>query len=533
MDCEPDSPVPTACQDASAPPHDCEGSDCIYGNGVYTDPQEPCSVTDTIHTRCSGVPDSPPAFWPSLQPWFCLSYAEGFQDAEGSNEPFYSRGAGDGVYRYLLQPDTVLLVYPCAPVNYCPTTWWWAIWLTRWFLIGAGGLDGRSWKMFCNTTEFDPEGEADQLVNKPIFLDLDRSTFQPAFIHLIAGDHAPPCFGPFDDVFCFSELCDDPAWECIGGDRARALDSLYVTLNVSCGQDAATFPFANPFEITLRNCAWARINELVDRMDDAHDPRCGYASSRKCTWGHEEVFDENNPTLVALELGPWPAVQGVAPGEDFPAGLYPEYVGEAVPITCRGRLTKVELPAVLTLKMVTLVMHLHVEREGGGDTEYTGYRVFADILVALVLRVKLSPGAFAVDWPLQLRGRPEALDDPFNLEVEDPDHPGQVHPHEFLTPVGPNGERVWLEQTWRGLLSAPEFSRNSNAFLEIAGASNEDCCHGLHAIDRTAIPAEINDCSELQADGSRVIKPQRYRGWVALGVDFSGVPNGTQGGCRG
>lgn len=535
--CEPGYPVPTACRDAAAVPWGCaERADCIYGSGQSTEPWYPCAMTDNgDDTRCDGA-KGPPAFRRDRQPWFCLAYGDGFADAEGNAEPFYNRRwNGDEIYRYILNADAVFWVWPCAPTNYCPMTDpYYDVWLTRWFVTGAGWLDGKNWKLFCNPVEWSPDHEAEQLVGKPIYLDLDRSLFQPAFVHLVAGQYQPNCFEPFLDVFCFSEFCEAPEWSCIGASepaRARALDSLYVTLNLSYSADNDAFPFDNPYEITLKNCALAMLNWIVDRMDDAHDPRCAYDSQAKCTWSHREVFDESNLTLPGLELEPWPAVRGFAP-PDVPEGLYPEYAGVPVPITCQGLLTKVELPAVLTLKMVTIVMHLHVQNESGGDD---GYRVMGDCFVALILRVKLLPKAFAVEWPLQLRGRPDALDDPFNLEAEDPAHPyvdplnpGQAHAHEILTPVGPNGERIWLEQTWRGLLSAPEFSRNSNEFVVVDEASTAACCQALHAVDRTTIPGEINDCSELQADGTRVIRPQRYQGWVGLGVDFGGVT----GGCR-
>jgi len=155
---------------------------------------------------------------------------------------------------------------------------------------------------------------------------------------------------------------------------------------------------------------------------------------------------------------------------------------------------------------------------------------------ASTLRIRLLPEAFAVEGPLLLRGRPEALNDRYNLEFEDPNdpyvnaqNPGSAYAEEYLIPRGPNGERIWLQQSWRGLLTAPQFSRNLHWFEEIEEASSAACCELLHAIDRCTIPGDLNDCSEWQSNGTRVIKPQRYQGWIGLGVDLGSVT----GGCRG
>ncbi len=546
-----EDPVPTICREraenaAQIILQKCNaaGQECFFGNTTYNLPSDPCALTANANlTRCSGIITSPPSFFRFMQPYFCVNYGPGFADARGNDESFICHHDTDGEYRYLFPRGSAfqMSVFPCAfRQSYCegvsdPQNF--GIWLYRWFLIGCGYLDGLAWKMGCNSVEWSPEGPAEQLVEKPFFLDLDASLFQPGFVHFVAEGEQPYCF-PLQDQFCFAAQSQSDLWTCIGNlpqnqhpDRAEALNTLYPVLNLSYSEDTdpetGAFPFRNRYEITLKNCAWRLVGEIVDQLYQAHDPAAGYDSPALYTWHHEEEFDENNVTLSELGLEPYPPVVGVGPCEDHPAGLYPEYEGVAIPITCRARLTKVEYPAELTLKKVTVTLHLHVEAEGGGQG---GYRVMGDAFVILILRIRLLPEAFAIEGPLLLRGRPEALNDRYNLEVEDPDdpyisaeHPGAAHPHEYLIPTGPNGERIWLQETWRGLLTTARFSRNDNMFVDITGASSSACCEALHAIDRCVIPAEINDCSELQADGTRVMKPQRYEGYIALGVDLNTV----------
>lgn len=522
-----DEPLPTICQDAAQPPYGCEPGDerCIYGNGLYTAPGDPCAVTDTLDTRCTGTEAHEAVFWKELGPWFCLRWGNGFSDATGNADAFYCRTmAGEHTFRYVLPgPQLNLYVEPCAPIPFCAPEdpYQGTYWLTRYFVFNGGWNEGVGWRMHCNQWD-----EDDLQAPRLIVLELDRDTFTGAHVHFVEGSAAPDCFAPFQDVFCFSADCSAwPEWACIGAsapDRAEALDSIEVIPNVFVAQDQAAYPFGNPYQNVLTNAAWEMVNRIVDRLDDAHALRPKYDRSAVSTWECTELFDENNLTLQELELEPYPAVRGRGPSEEFPNGLYGEYADQPIPITCRALVTGAELPAALTLERLRTVMHLHVEERGGSSG---GFRVFADLYFWLRLRVRLLPAAYEVGWPFQLIGRPEGTDDPYDLTVEDPDNPGGAHPFEILTPVGPQGERIWTEKSWRGLNTHPAFSRGSLRWNDVGG-SNQSCCGCLRAIDQTEILAEINDCSELQWDGSRILKPQRYGGFVGLSVDFAGVVGG-------
>ena len=521
-------PFPTDCVDVLTPPHVCLGdpSECIYCNPPQGSAHDPCSfVVGANSSRCNGLVGGLGGLHEGLQPFFCVGFGPGTMDATGSTDPFYSRVrdySGDCAYRYFLQANIALIVEPCTPINYCPAGSYYAKNLCRWFIIGAGASDNRGWKMLCNYVEMDEYGPAvEQLVPKPLPLDLDMLDHTPAFIHLVAGNPQPYCFDPFKDVFCFSRSCSaDPKWDCIGAtnrSQVDALESPYIVCNVSYSTDRTAFPFSNPAEIELKNAAWAMVNEIVDQLDNSHDGGVPYHSRATYLWATTEEFGPDNFTLQELGFPPYPAVRGRASSDEFPGGVYAEYADVPIPLVCRARLTKAELPAVLTIHKVSFVMHLHVEKEGGSRR----HRVHADIYIWLGLRVRLMPAAYEVDWPLQLIGRPNGgTDDPYDLRVEDPGESGVEHRFEILTPVGPSGERVWYEQSWRGLNSARQFSRGV-PWQGVAAVPT--CCQSLRAIDQLIIAGEINDCGELQPDGPPVELPQRYQGGVGLGIDWFGV----------
>jgi hypothetical protein len=413
----------------------------------------------------------------------------------------------DSTFRYFLGGVIDLGIEPCAGLaahNYCEGPLWWGIGLSRWFIMYESYS---AWRMQCN--EFD-WGAASQLEPRPVAVNIGDPYYRIARVHAVAEYEKPYAFGPTKDFYCFSKREDDQ-WEnaASSSEQVDALDSLDVVLNCRYSDDDTAYPHRSPWEVELKNAAWRMVNLIVDRLDDAHDPTQSYDADGLNRWRHFENFDENNLTLEQLGLEPYPAVRGVPAGdEDWPGGLYTAYAGEPIPLVCRSWLTGIDIPATLTLYTCTVVLHLSVEERGIVD-EPRAYRLQATAFVAVHLRVKL--GAIPEDYPYTMVNP----DDPFNLTV---DQAG-----EFLTAMGPNGERVPLLMRWHGLNSHRRYSRSPNTFAELSDTqSGSVCCGTLHTINNGYIHAELNDCSEYDpSEGADPVeKPQWQRGGISLGVDW-------------
>ena len=544
-----DCPDGSTCLDVAAVPnlsaHPCDkpfitGGDpeCLYCNDVFTPADKPCSgpTSNPDSTRCSGLTSAPPKFDELRKPAFLFHFGPGQTDIHGDNAV---KGGRDSWYYVLLQEDLIIDVCPCAPGIYCPSPGQGneSIWLCRMMSVGERDI---GWRLFCNTVTVCPDGEGQcsQLEPRRMALGLDHLTFQPLFVFFTTGGGKPHCF-PFANQFCYTEISDPEIWNCIGsgdpgptgGQRARALDRLIVNADMRYSTDNEAFPFRNLSEIRLKNCVLHTFGvdrgdgvPLVEQLDNgpngtaAHDARSEYDYFRKHTWVHVATFNEDNPGLGAL--GAFPPVRGVAPYADH-EDFYPQFAGEPIPVTCRAALSKIKLPAYLTFYQTAIIMHLHVEL-GPSAGFASKARVFGAVLVTIILRVKLLPEAFD-DERISLMG---SIDDPFDLRVASDEDPAIEHPYERLVPLGPNGERVPLKMTWRGLRADRKYSRVEHAdaqgrpsFNEIfTGINPGTCCDVLNAIDHTFFFGELNNGRELQEDGSAVKKSQRYEGHFGVGV---------------
>ncbi len=534
--------------------------DCIYCGTAGQHPEYPCTIVPGSGNsigRCGGNAAAEVVWDPRYQPCFRAEFADGANDMQGQAEAWWARDvwANAKAFQYVPARAVSLILIPCSTCEPCgPTS---GRWLCRWFVTGSP--DG--WRMYCNHVYVcQPEdgGQGcDQLRGKLCVLNLDGT---PRHVHLhLAAKSDPHCF-QYVNQFCFSHPVPDEAGivAVIGStypDRVEAVDRIEIAADLAYSEVAANYPFRNPAEVTLLNAILGSYTcetyNLVDKIDN---PGHVYASyyphdyPGKHTWSHAEEFDGSVPDHPMA----YPPVMGIAKeGPDDPDRYGDDYAGQVIPITLRGRRSKVELPAELILAGHAIQLYMLIEQ--WWETSATGqarYRVFADIFFTVRLRVRLMAAAFDVDWPLQLLGRPGGTDDPCDLRVEDPDHPGQQHPYERLIAIGPQGERVPMQRchagggyddaeiTWCGRATTRMYSRG-HAHLGGTDASgwydspryypgNPTCCGALHTINGTVIHGETDNCGGLQTDGSFLELPQWCEGRVVLGL--TEIENA---GCRG
>lgn len=153
--------------------------------------------------------------------------------------------------------------------------------------------------------------------------------------------------------------------------------------------------------------------------------------------------------FLATDLNRW---QYAATGLDRPIrhASGPD-AGTEIPITVRAFYSGVEWPALWRLESATLTMYVDVETYNGPiggpfDEFYQGFRFSGTVDVVLTTRVRLVTPVVP-----NVAGGPEFLNaDPFDLRFADPDNPGAVHPYEFATVRGPDGERIPTIVRWRG-----------------------------------------------------------------------------------
>lgn len=181
---------------------------------------------------------------------------------------------------------------------------------------------------------------------------------------------------------------------------------------------------------------------------------------------------------------PDPVVQGTGT-------FYSEYEAVDIPITLTGSVsgTVYATTAQLTIQKTGITANLHVENGESGVSRLTG-----NMVVNVWLRVKRAIGASSgkFDWL-----NPS---DPFDLRLDDPDNPGNVHPRETIVARGPNDEKVWRQsdadptegslKTWEALKCAQTQSRGPNVFGLHGGP---ECCSVLRAIDNVVLMGKTDD----------------------------------------
>lgn len=519
---EPQLP-PARCQSYAAIPPDCPeggmGEICRHCNPGAQAATDACTPE---RQRCGGLGVPAMGNLSDRSPWVCLSWGPHAWDGEHNRDPFFTTedGIGGGVYRYVILPEFNLNADKCAPNSYCPGSFKGLPWLCRAMVTGEQQF---GWRMFC--AEITPDNFYEPM---PMILERDRRTNGLLFAKFsLLGD--PGCFGPTQDVYVFSQWCDDEwGWDC-AGDVARALDWLEVDLDVRFSDDQDVYPTRNPYQRTLENAAWWEACRIVDVLD-GHDATSGYAHRDKALWPMLERFDDENKTLIQLGLPPYPPVRGRAADSVVADGYYPEYASDPIPITCSAYIAKTEVPAVLTLEYMRIYAQLHPEETyvSAGNK----MRVHANVDVALGLRVRLLPEAIDlladVGLALMVADDVNAL---YDLRIADPDDPEDEHPAEVLVATGPNGERVPRQLSWRGLRTHRRYARVPHAagrgfdFEPPGGHDTRPGCMAVHAIHELVVTGQLNDCREYDpATGEATELPQFCVGQIVFGVPSIGEP---------
>jgi hypothetical protein len=500
------------------PPYECPNPEtlCIYCNPGSQGSTNACTPEQN---RCSGLQGPPVINLEGSVPWVCLSWGPNAWDASHSQAPFFTTedGRGGGVYRYVILPTFNLDADKCAPNPYCLSGPQGPVWLCRAF---ATGELNTGWRMFCS--EVTPAN-----LYEPLHMILERDflTNGPMFLAFaLTGD--PGCFGPTQEVYAFTEQCTEE-WLMCGGDVARVVDWLEVDLDVRFSDDQDVYPTRNPFQRVLENAAWWEMSRIVDVLD-GHEPGLDYDNPRKALWSMVEWFDEHNHTLTLLDLDPNPPVRGRAIDGVAPEGYYHEYRTTPIPITCTGYLSKVEVPAVLTLRNMTMFARLHPEEAHVSGTDPFEARVHATVDISLEMRVRLLPEAvdLLADAGLELLDATD-LNALFDRRIADPDDAEQEHPHERLIARGPNGERVPERLSWRGVRSNRRYARVPHTNVRLGfdfeppgGSSHPSGCAAVNAINGLVVNGQLNDTREWDPrTGVATELPQFCVGEVVFGVN--------------
>lgn len=372
---------------------------CYHCSATITERKAPCLLTaNSVGANVTRCESSSAGVAPTRNPSaaeqmpFCIYFHEGTTDAEGNTDPFTPREH----YAGFLARDINFEISPCAPsapsTDVCssgPTP----IWLCR--MLFAAERDS-GWRIQCNAVEACASGEGgscDQLARRLFGMSLGLNG-RMAFAHFTAGSDKPVCFH-LVDFFCYTDACANtvpPVFVCDENGFAQQLNILFVNTNVRYSTDNDAFPHRNPKQVELLNAVWAKVNELVTAL--THRSDMDYDNPNMATWT-ASLQTENVPIVGS-------------------AAAYPEYDGVPIPITCKGMVTGVELPAQLTLQYVNLTANIHVEKDGGDGT----YRVTADARINAGVRVELLPEAYDVEWPLNLLSPPAEPNEPFEFSTQ-------------------------------------------------------------------------------------------------------------------
>jgi len=441
------------------------------------------------------------------------------QDGHLNKSPFSTHTTGTGVnassfdspgsmgitHKYYLNSYVELAVNPChAP--HCPNPDL-ARWLCRIYISNASGM---GWRMLCNKTKEYPAGSPppgnqllDRLFQIPIGIDRDM-----IYIFFSLGG-AGGCFHTLNN-YCLVSNCSgsgdgsSPSPDCWGGQTSTWMrfaiedydDNLKVVAKPQISTNNIVFPHNNKQDIITKNSVWKTYSAVFNSFGSAHNSRVGHDSKSLNVWrasgalGNAPVRDEGVPSSPITQF------------------------------TITSWKTGIRFPARLIIDSHVTTARFTGQVFGGDTVALRGvdwYRVGATFDIQINLVLELQPNH--PDWP-----KPPEWDDdpslrPFRfLNPNDLTNYSIDDPQDVMVPTGPNGSRVVLAQSWRGVRGPAPYARGPYQFV-YHNTNVHDCFGLLRGIGESHGPAsynfifgEINNQNETELTGPL---EQRYQGDVA------------------
>lgn len=491
---------------------------CYYGNaGGVSDwpPQTNCSINVFDTKRC-GALHPVPASAPLFRPYVCLHKENGTMFAGQDAQPWFPTNDFYAFKEFLVDAGVSasieISIQSCAPEDYCPGGGG-QNWVSRWFTF-----DHTGYQFNCNEVEQCPDGNCDQYVRKPVFMELGR--IGVGFFRVYTSI-APDCGMGLMDAYCFIAFCGavpDKARSCVGDvddDQARIYDRIYMTTDARFSDRNAPgeeYPQRNPYKTELLNAMFATFNDLVEQIDaPGHNPLQDYTASSLNLWTHSETLD--------------------APVKGH-ASYYPAYEGIAIPISVRSLVGSPVLPAELWFKNVIVTLRMSGETRSAYPDAGSEMRVTAHIEFTIGLRVKLLAGAYTADPDT---GKYDFLnpDDPYDLRIEEPAAPGIEYIGTRMIAMGPNREDVPMqlltdpEQAhyvhWEGLLASRNISQGPHTWNNDTIGGGNSCCALINWINYYVFIYGRTDDNTGYNPDTQIFTPkeQRYMGGVSFAFDVA------------